>query len=158
MKFGFRHGPLQSKQQSVVKVAGVVDSVLIQNERVGEGADFQEPVPVGGIACQARNFQAEHDAGLPQTYLRHQLLKSFAVRGFRGGVAEIGVDDRDPFDWPAQGYGTLAKIILSYRALGVLKHLAQSGLPDIQISVSLQMAGGYLFMSRSCHKLPPVED
>jgi hypothetical protein len=34
-----------------------------------------------------------------------------------------------------KGYRTLAKVILSNRALSVLKDLTQSGLPYIQVSV-----------------------
>jgi hypothetical protein len=61
MKFCLRHSALQAKQNSVVKVAWIVESVLIEDEGVGECADFQEPVPVRGVACQSRDFQAEHD-------------------------------------------------------------------------------------------------
>src|SRR5215468_10439747 len=114
--------------------------------------------PVSGIACQSRDFQAEHDAGFFQTDFRHQLLKSFAIRRLRCRLTEVAVDNHDPLDRPAESYRALAKIVLSFRALGVLKHLAWSGLPYIQISVSLQMAGAYLFMGGSVHGLPPVED
>ena len=140
--------PFNPKQKSVIKVARIVESILIEDERVGECADFQKPVPVCGVARQSRDFQAEHDAGFFQTHFRHQLLKSFAIRRCRGGVTEIAVDDDDALHRPTQGYRALAKIILSYRALRVLKHLAQRGLPYIQVSVSLQMARRLPFHER----------
>src|SRR5215469_4536523 len=151
MKFCFGHGTLQSQEESVIKVARIVESVLIENECVGECADFQEPVPVRGVACQSRDFQAKHDPGFFETHFRDQLLKSFAIRRRRGGLTKVTVDDDDALNRPAQGYGALAKIILSYRAFRILKYLTQCGLPDVQISVSLQMAGVYLFVSGYRH-------
>ena len=47
VKLRFAHGPFEPKQQSVVEVCGIVDAVLVENQRVGQRADFQKPVPVG---------------------------------------------------------------------------------------------------------------
>ena len=102
MKFRLRHSALQSKEQSIVKVPWIVESVLVENECVGQRADFQESVPVRGIACQSRDLQAEHDAGFFQTDVRHQPLKSFAVGRSSGRLAEIAVDNDDSFRRPAQ--------------------------------------------------------
>jgi hypothetical protein len=68
-------------------------------------------------------------------------------------VTEVAVDDDDALNRPTQGYRALAKIILPYRAFRVLKYLTQRGLPYIQISVSLQMAGVYLFVSGGGHNV-----
>jgi hypothetical protein len=102
-------------------------------------------MPICGVARQARDFQAEHDPGFFQTHFRHQPLKSFAIGRRRGGLTEIAIDDDDALHRPAQGYCALAKIILSLRAFRIRKHLAQRGLPYIQISVSLQMAPAFTF-------------
>jgi len=93
-------------------MARIVDSILIQDQRVGEGADLQEPVPVRGVARQPRDLQTEYDAGFAQTHFRHQFLKSFAIRRSCGRLTEIAVDDHDALHRPAQSYGMLAKIIL----------------------------------------------
>src|SRR5215469_5039219 len=127
--------PFKSQQDSVVKLARIVESILIQDQGVGECADFQEPVPVRGIARQSRNLQAEHNPGFFQTYFRYQLLKSCAIRGGRSRVTEVAVNNDDAFDRPTQRYGPLAKIILSERAFRVLAYLSERGLPDIQIGV-----------------------
>jgi hypothetical protein len=134
-------------------VARIVESVLIEDECVGECADFQKPVPVRGVARQSRDFQAEHDPSFFQTHFRHQLLKSFAIRSCRGGVTEVAVDDNDALHRPTQRYCALAKVILSYRAFCVLNDLTQRGLPYIQIRVSLQMAGVHLFVSGYGHNV-----
>ena len=52
VKLGFTHGALQTEKQPVVEVCRIVDAVLVENERLSEGADFQEPVPVRRIARQ----------------------------------------------------------------------------------------------------------
>src|SRR6516225_4999520 len=118
-------------------MARIVEPVFIEDECVGERADLEQPVPIRRIACQSRNLQSEHNAGSPQTHLRHQLLKSFAVHSCCGGLTEIIVDHDNLLHRPTQSYGTLAKIILSYRTLCVLEHLTQSGLPYVQICVAL---------------------
>src|SRR5713226_9775589 len=105
MKFRFRHGSLQSEQKSVVKVARIVESVLIEDESVGECTDFQEPVPVRRVACQSRDFQAEHDAGFLQTHFRYQLLKSFAIRRRCCRLTEVAVDHQATLSFrPLRGY------------------------------------------------------
>ncbi len=134
-------------------MARIVEAVLIEDEGVGEGTDFQEPVPIRRVACQSRDFQAEHDAGFLQTHFGYQLLKSFPIRRRGCRLPEVAVDHDDPLDRPAQGHRTLPKIILPYGALGVLQHLAQGGLSDVQICVSLQMAGIYLFMRVGGHEV-----
>jgi hypothetical protein len=50
VQFRFAHGAFESKQQSIVEMCGIVEPVLVKNERVREGADFKQTVPVGGIA------------------------------------------------------------------------------------------------------------
>jgi hypothetical protein len=92
---------------------------------------FPEAAAVRRVACQSQDFPAEHDTSFFQTHFRHQLLKAFAIRGYRSGLIKITVDDDDAFNRPAQGYCALAKIILSYRALCVLNYLSQRGLPYI---------------------------
>ena len=57
----------------------MIDSVFIQDERVGKGTDLQQSMPVGAVAGQARDFQPQHDAGSSHADFRHQFLKPFAI-------------------------------------------------------------------------------
>jgi hypothetical protein len=75
------HGALEAEQKPVVEVARVIEPVLVQDERVVERADLQQPVPVGVVAGQPGAFQAEHDSGLAQRYLGDQVLEAFPVGG-----------------------------------------------------------------------------
>src|SRR5262249_50319768 len=46
VKLRFAHGTFESEQQTVVEVARVVQTILVENERVGQRADLEQPVPV----------------------------------------------------------------------------------------------------------------
>src|SRR5436309_2079444 len=60
VELGLTHRALEAQQQPVVEVTGIVDAVLVEDERVGERADLEEPMPVGGAPREPRDFQA-HD-------------------------------------------------------------------------------------------------
>jgi hypothetical protein len=123
---------------------GVVQPVLIQDERLGEGADFEEPMPVGGVARQARDFQTHHESRASQAHVADQLLKSFAVRRRCARVTEVPVDHDDLLDRPAEGRGALSERILTRGALGILDDLPQRRLPHIEIRLATQVAWGDL--------------
>jgi hypothetical protein len=76
-------------------VAPIVDSVLIQDQRVGQCADFQKSVPIGRVARQLRCFQAQNDSGAPRTHLANQFLETFSVGRGRSRLAQVAVDDDD---------------------------------------------------------------
>ena len=41
VQFGFRHGAFQPQQQTVIEMARVVQSVFVQDQRLGQRADLQ---------------------------------------------------------------------------------------------------------------------
>jgi len=53
VQLGLAHGALEPEEEPVVELAGVVEAVLVADQRVGERADLQQPVPIGVVACQA---------------------------------------------------------------------------------------------------------
>src|SRR6266436_8431869 len=67
-------------------------------------------------------------------------------------LPQIRIDDDDPGQRPSQRDGLLPQRILPLRALGVLEHLTQSGLPDIQISTPLEVTGLHLLMCIVSHR------
>ena len=46
VEFRFTHRSFEPKQQSVVEVRGIIQPVLVEDQRIRQTADFQEPVPV----------------------------------------------------------------------------------------------------------------
>ena len=145
MEFRFAHGALEAEKQPVVEVTGTVDAVLVEDQGVGQGAQFQQPMPVGAVARQPGDFEAEHDAGAPHAHLGDETLEPFPV-GRGAGLAEIGVDDHDAVGWPAEGDRPLAERILAAGALGVFEHLAQGGLAHIEEGGAAQVGGGDLLV------------
>src|SRR2546427_8909993 len=57
-------------------MAWVVDSVLVQDERVSERADLEQSLPVHGVARQPTDLKAEHDSDLVQANIGNQLLEA----------------------------------------------------------------------------------
>ena len=138
------HRALESEQQSVVEVGRVIEAVLVEDQRVGERADLQQSMPVGVVARQPRDLQAEHDPGLAQADVGDEPLEPFAVGGARAGLALVGVDHDDLLDRPAERDRALTQRVLALRALGVGLHLAQRGLAHVQIRGPREMLGGDL--------------
>jgi len=123
VELGLAHRPFQAEQQPVVEVHRVVEAVLVENEGVGQGADLEQPVPVGRAASQTGDLQAEHDPDLAHSDRGDQLLEPLAVTvGTR--LAQVAVDDHDSVQRPAQGDRPLAQRVLALGALGVLEDLA----------------------------------
>jgi formate hydrogenlyase transcriptional activator len=51
---------IETQQETIIEVRWIIHAVFIENERVGQSADLQQPVPVGGVSRQAGNsFDAE---------------------------------------------------------------------------------------------------
>ena len=131
----------------------VVDAVLVEDQRVSQGADLDQSVPVGGVTRESRDLEPQHDTGASHPDIGHELLETFPFD--RGGtrLAEISIDNDDPIVWPAQRDRALAERILAFGTLGVLKHLPDRRLPDIQVGAALEVTGGDFLMRLDTHTL-----
>ena len=94
--------PFMPEQQSVVELARVIQAIFVADQGGGDAAQFEQLVPVGGVAGQPRAFQAEHDPGAAQRHLGDEVLKAFPVRGAGPGLALVDVDHGDLLVGPAQ--------------------------------------------------------
>ncbi len=156
VQLGLGHGALEPQQQAVVELARVIESVLVADQRAGQRADLQQPVPVGVVAGQPGDFQAEHDPGPPHPDLGDQMLEPFPVGGRGAGLALIHVDGDHLVGLPAQRDRLLPQRVLPSGGLGVGEHLAQCGLPDIQVSRPGQVPGGDLARGLDTHRDSPA--
>ena len=143
MQLGFAHGSFETEQQAVVEVRGVIEAILIEDESVGQGADLQQPVPIRRTAGEPADLQSHHHADLTHTDRGDQFLKTATV-AVGTGPSLVAVDDHHPIQRPAQRHRPLPQPILTLGALGVLEHLAQSALADVQVSTPGQMAWSHL--------------
>ena len=94
VQLGFGHLAFQAEQQPVVEGTGVIEAVLVEDERLGQRADLEQPVPVGVVAGQAGYLEAD-DARLAHANVGHQTLEALPALGARPGPAQIVVDDHD---------------------------------------------------------------
>jgi hypothetical protein len=53
VQLGFAHGALEAQQQAVIVLTGVIDPLFINDQRIGQGADFEQPIPITRRAGQA---------------------------------------------------------------------------------------------------------
>lgn len=54
-----RDGPLQTKQQAAIGVAGIVHAIPVGDEAFAQAADIQERIPVGAIPREARHIDRQ---------------------------------------------------------------------------------------------------
>jgi len=72
------HGSLQAEHQPVVEHRGVVDPIGVADQSVSQAAEIEQAVPVGVVAGQTRDLQAEHDTDMAQCDLRGEPRKAAA--------------------------------------------------------------------------------
>src|SRR5487761_1548435 len=144
MQFEFRDLAFHAQQDAVVEDGRVIQAVFVEDERVGAGADLDELLPVGGVAGQPGAFQAQDDAGPAQGDLRDQVLEPGPVSGRGAGAALVDVDDVDFVLRPAERGRAAFQVVLPPGRLGVVDHLVEGGLADVEVGVAAQPRGGHL--------------
>ena len=84
--------PFKPKQQPVVERAGVVEAVGVADQRVGHAAQVEQPIPVGVVARQPRDLQAEHQPGVAERDLGRQAREPRALDCPEPEMPEVLVD------------------------------------------------------------------
>jgi hypothetical protein len=51
-----------SRRRSLKREGGMIDTVGVADQRVGEAAQLDEAMPIGVVARQARDLEPEHEA------------------------------------------------------------------------------------------------
>jgi hypothetical protein len=107
-------------------VAGVVDTLGVDDQRVQQRAEVEQLIPVAVIAGQARDLEADHRADAAQTDLGHEPLKPGQIGGGRRRLPEILIDDDDLM--PAQRAGVGRQVILPPATFLMMADLVERGL------------------------------
>ena len=154
VQLGFRHRALQAEHEAIVEVRRVIDAVPVRDQGVGECTEIEELIPVRVVAGETGNLDAEDDADLSETDLRDEVLEALPCTRLRAGTPEVLVDYDDLARRPAEALGLRRELVLALEALGVLAHLGERGLADIDVRVPLEMGGGDLAreLARECHR------
>src|SRR5690242_595088 len=111
--------------------SGIIDAFFVDDERVGERADFQQPVPIAARARQTRDLQAEHSSNVPQPHFGYQPLKAIAANDRCARACLILVHHMDTGGRPSQLPSPLDEIILPGRTADVVSNLEEGRLPYI---------------------------
>ena len=139
IELDFGDGAPEPQQQAVVEVAGIVDAVLIGDERVEGGGQFQQLIPIQIVARQARDLQAEDQAHLAQRQHRQQALVAGPIVAVGAGEAQIVIDHHTARRGPTQGMRPLHQLILAVSAFVVLRQLPQRRLANVDHRLALLM-------------------
>ena len=92
VQLGLAHRALQTEHQPVVEVGRMVDAVGVGDQRVGQRAQVQQLVPVGVVAGQPADLDAEDDPDPAQPDVGDQILEPLPGGGVGPGPAQVGVD------------------------------------------------------------------
>jgi hypothetical protein len=117
----------------------MVKPVEVANERIGDGTQLQEAIPLGIVAGQPGSFQAEDQADLAQGDLLGHLRKAVAGHDPRTGMSQVFVDHLDLLLGPAQLSRALRQLVLALGRLAVDEHLRGRGLADVNVSPTAPM-------------------
>jgi predicted RNA methylase len=155
MQFGFGHRAFQPQQEPVIEQRRMIEAIGIGNQRVGEPGQFNEPVPVGVIACQARDLQAQHQTDTSQSHIGSKLAKAGASHDAGARHSQIGIDDQNALFRPAKFASATRQLVLSACRFAVVLDLGRGRLAQVNNRQPGQMAGGDLRgFAPLTHRLP----
>ncbi|HKY39828.1 MAG TPA: reverse transcriptase domain-containing protein [Polyangiaceae bacterium] len=153
MQLGFGHCALQTEHESIVEQAGMIDTVGVADERVGYAAQIEQSIPVGVVAREPRDFQAEHDADAPERHLRGHVSEAGSLLETRARDPKILVDDVDLIASPAERDRAFDESVLPVRRLAVALDLRSGRLSHVDEGVAGQVSGRDF--RRLSHDRPP---
>ena len=155
VKFCLRHDAFQAENQAIVEERRMIDAVAVSHQSIGHAAQIEQAIPVGIVACQARDFQTKHDSRAAHSHFRGQVCEAGALDPSRTRPAQIFIDDDHLLFGPAQLADFFHQIILARGGLAVVFDLRGAGLTDVDIGGALEMVGSYFVRIIHGSSLPP---
>jgi hypothetical protein len=131
MKLRFTHRALEAEQETIIEMRRIIHSVLVKDQCVGEGADFQQAVPVGVVSRQTGDFESHHNPGMAHAYLSDQTSKTLPPSSRGARLTLIAIDHDDSVVRPAECRCTRPKRILTLGTFDILNHLSHRRLSDV---------------------------
>ena len=92
--------PFEPQHQTIVECAWVIDAIGIADQGIGHATEIEQAIPVGVVAGQAGDLEAEHDADPAHGHFGGHAGEAIAVAGAGAREAEIVVDHGDLLAWP----------------------------------------------------------
>jgi hypothetical protein len=132
MQFGFRHGRLQAQQEPVVVTAtGIIHPFGVGDERVEQGADLEQLMPIPTRSRQTRHLNAEDEADMAEADLGDQPLETDPTLNGLSSPPEVVINHDDAFARPSEVHGALDQSVLEAGGFLVTLDLLRRGLPDV---------------------------
>src|SRR5208282_1559575 len=100
MQLGFAHGALEPEQEAIVEEGGMIDAVGVADQRIGEAAQLDEAMPIGVVACQARDLEPEHEADVGEGDFGGEPGETRSRDKAGAGEPEVLIDDHDAIGGP----------------------------------------------------------
>ena len=101
--------PFRPEQEPIVEKGGMVDAVGVADQRIGQAAQFDEPIPVGVVAGQSGYLEPEHEADMGERDFGGQSGEPRSRDKAGAGQPEVLVDDDDAIGGPAEFTGLSAE-------------------------------------------------
>src|SRR5262249_34219812 len=150
-EFKLAHRALHAKQQPIVGMARIVDSVLVGDERPDQSTELDQRMPVAAITGKTRRLNREHSADTAVADRCEQPLEA-GTRDAPTGAAKVVVNDIDVA--PAKLLGAIDETVLASSALMIMRELVCCRLPDVDAGAAGEMLSRD-FGHRRCPRLPP---
>lgn len=101
-------------------MTGVIDAILIDDQRIDQTAELEERVPISSVAGEPRCLDRNHGAHASLANCSQQLLEAWPCDP-RAGAAEIIIDYLDGA--PSESASTIGERILASTALMIVVDL-----------------------------------
>src|SRR4029077_4089179 len=132
----FAHRPFHPKQQPIIGMPRIVDSVVVDDDRSDYSKELNQRVPVTAVARQSRYLDREHSANAGFADCSQQALEA-RPNDAAARTAKIIVDDLDR--GPAELTGSIHETILPASALLIMRQLIGRRLSDVNIGAASKM-------------------
>ena len=141
MQLGLAELAFHAEQHPVVEVAGVIEAVFVADQRAAQGADLQQPVPVGVAAGEPGSIPGPGRSRPCPCPRRRPGAGTLPVGG---GGAGLAWSTSMTMIWSLLQPNAIARPRRSYcRSVDsvLLRTCLMRGLADIQVGVAAQMRG-----------------
>jgi hypothetical protein len=124
MDFGFAHGAFEAEQQPIVEERGVIEPIAVADQGVGEAAQIEQAVPLGVVAGEPGNLDAEQDADVAEGHLGGQVGEAGSVHNAGCRQPQVVLHELDLVAAPAEFDGAIDESVLAAGRFGVAFELA----------------------------------
>ena len=138
-KLEFADGPFQAEQEPVVGILGIVDAVLVREQRPEDGTHLQEIMPILVVAGDAAHLDPEDQADMLHGNLGQDALESAPLVGRPAAQPLIVIDDQDAIPGPSPGGREVGEGILPFPRFAMVEDLLGIGLAHVNDGETIEV-------------------